>query len=198
MNSANCLQLHRLVLLAPVTPALNPPCLLRQTDAGCLSRRDHPPRLTTLTTPPRPPSDSAQRAASQASGNHCPQLSLLPLQKTTHSAWAIAMMRRRLRLRSKPLALKAISPSTLLLSQCPMKLVPPRARIPRARASPSRSNCGWNLNIPNFIRARIIPCLPPFPPSPYIYFPSRSTVPCFALPTSPSLRYLVEVVQVFL
>jgi hypothetical protein len=38
------------------------------------------------------------------------------------------------------------------LSQCPMKLVPPRAQTPRARASPSRNNCDWNLNIPSVIR----------------------------------------------
>jgi hypothetical protein len=145
--------------------------------------------------PPRHPSVSAQQAASRASGNRCPQLSLLPLRRTTHSAWAIATMRRRLRLRSKPLARKAISSSTLLLSQCPMKLVPPRARTPRALASPSRNNCDWNLNIPSVVCARIISCLSPFPSSPYIYFPSRSTVRCYVLPTSPDLRYLVEVAQ---
>jgi hypothetical protein len=93
-------------------------------------------------------------------------------------------MRRRLRLRSKPLARKAISSSTLLLSQhsrtrgeidiwagrkgrqetirAQMTLgifkfqSPPRARTPRARASPSRNNCDWNLNIPSVICARIV------------------------------------------
>lgn len=196
MSFANCVQLPRLAPLAPVTPALNPPCLLRQTGAGCLSRRDHPPRLTILTMPPRHPSVSAQQAASRASGNHCPQLSLLPLRRTTHSVWVIAMMRRRLRLRSKPLAWKAISSSTLLSSQCPMKLVPLRARTPRARASPSRNDCDWNLNIPSVICARIISCLSSLSSQPIYLFPlsfycallCATQLPEFTIPSRSSPR----------
>lgn len=142
LGFANCAQLPRLAPLVRANPALNPPRLLRQTDARYLSRMDHPPRLTTFTIPPRHPNASAQQAARRANGNHCPPSSLHPSRRTTHSASAIAMMRRKLRPRSKPLARRAISTSTLLSSQCLTKWVPLRTRRPRARASPtSQNNC---------------------------------------------------------
>lgn len=141
---ANCAQLPRLAPLVRANPALKPPYLLRRIGVRCLSRMDHPPRSTTFTMRPLHPSVSAQQAARRANGNHCPPLSLHPSRRTTHSASATAMMRkklRKLRLRSKPLARKANRSSMLLSSQCPTKWVP-RARRPRARPSlTSQNNC---------------------------------------------------------